>query len=85
MLVVREAATTEQKQSFVARDARGREYVIVINPGTLPEWTGPGQASFETGLRTAGGMPVTRIGKGVYTLLTHGGTIRVTSDDPNAP
>jgi hypothetical protein len=76
--------------TVVARDGTGKEYVIEVRVrGLTPpmrrtgDKSGPVLSLFD--LRTVGGEPINYVGKGRYQLVTTGGLIDLTSDDPDAP
>ncbi|MGD0948772.1 MAG: hypothetical protein ABSA52_15260 [Candidatus Binatia bacterium] len=74
--------------SFIARDAEGREYTIIVTTESIETATKSGR-SYIPGrrlLETTNGDPVNRIAKGVYEVLPAlGPAVRVASDHPDAP
>ena len=80
---------TRQEGSFVATDAAGNEYKVVIyrdliDTSHLQSRTRT-QAPAKLGkLRTTDGRHVNRIDKGSYEIVDRP-MIQITSDDPNAP
>lgn len=74
--------------SFIARDARGKEYTITVSQDRLGAGTREDPSATVGGMKsmmTESGEIVTRTSKGKYQILAFRGPIDVSSDDPLAP
>ncbi|OJW20474.1 MAG: hypothetical protein BGO49_04495 [Planctomycetales bacterium 71-10] len=74
-------------QTFKAKDESGREYTLQVYVDIIDAFTTADPNGEMPGVKsifTADRDRVRRKGKGVYEIVGHR-TIRLTSDDPNAP
>jgi hypothetical protein len=74
--------------SFVADGEDGRQYTVEKHTEELAASTAEHPGRVDDGvqrLRTSDGRPVRRLGPGRYEIVDRRGSIRLTSDDPNAP
>ena len=80
---------TRREGSFVARDADGNEYTIIMYRGMIDTTHMHSRVRTEVParlgeLRTSDGRHVNRIAKGSYEIVDRP-MVPITSDDPNAP
>ena len=79
---------TEPLRSFVLTTEDGAQHLIHYSETQSSE---PAAGSSETGalhcliMKTSTGDPVHRLSKGFYEVMTSFGSVRATSDDPDAP
>lgn len=80
---------TRQEGAFVAKDAAGNEYTVVVYRDTIDTTTMHSRTRIRVPaeraeLRTTDGRDVNYIDKGSYEIVDRP-VIPITSDDPNAP
>jgi hypothetical protein len=75
--------------SFIAHDAKGKQYQIIITTksiDTANKTTGKGSTPGSMSLKTTNGESVNMVEQGVYEITRiDGSKVRVTSNDPKAP
>jgi hypothetical protein len=70
----------EHLRTFTARDAAGNVYAVEVWQDSAPPGV-DGALVPRPELRTAAGLPVSRLGAGRYRLLTGEGDVELAADD----
>lgn len=79
---------TEDRGTFIAKDAKGREYHVDISVDILEaaSFANPdGEIEGLLTLTTSDGDHVNKKIKGIYEVLTVSGSVEITSTDASAP